>query len=63
MRIITLTCPECGTVVAGNVIENQREMKCPRATCSETLRFTDLDEEDRRHLLEHREKYTMEQSD
>ena len=59
MRIITLTCPDCGTIVAGNVIEEQRVMKCPNRTCQETLRFSDLDDEDREHILSHREKYRI----
>lgn len=60
MRIITLSCPDCGTVVAGNVLESRREMKCPGLGCEEVLRFSDLAEGDREHILTNREKYTME---
>jgi len=60
MRIITLSCPTCGTVVAGNVLEDRREMKCPGLDCEEILRFSDLAEENREHILSNREKYTME---
>jgi len=47
MRIVTLTCPNCGTIVAGNVLERERVMNCPRITCDETLAFGDLSEADR----------------
>ena len=46
MRIITLRCPSCGTVVAGNVLEDRREVKCPGLDCKEVLRFSDLEEAD-----------------
>ena len=60
MRIITLTCPNCGTVVAGNVLERHREMKCPGLNCEEVLRFGDLAEDDREHIVSNRERYMME---
>lgn len=60
MRISTLSCPNCETVVAGNVLEDHREMKCPGLGCDEVLRFADLAEEDREHILSNREKYTIE---
>lgn len=60
MRIITLTCPNCGTVTAGNVLENQREMKCPGLDCDRVIRFTDLPETDREYILGNRDKYVME---
>lgn len=59
MRIITLSCPECETIVAGNVLEDRRVMKCPRIDCEEVLRFEDLDDDEQHHLVAHREKYTM----
>lgn len=59
MHIITHTCPNCGTIVAGNVLEAQRVMKCPGLHCEEVLRFEDLDEADQEHLVEHREKYRI----
>jgi hypothetical protein len=60
MRIITLSCPDCGTVVAGNVLEDRREMKCPGLGCETVLRFSDLDDDDREHMLENRDKCRME---
>lgn len=60
MRIITHTCSDCGTVVAGNVLEEQREMNCPRETCDAVLRFSDLPVSDREHILANREKYRIE---
>jgi hypothetical protein len=59
MRIITLTCPDCGTVVAGNVLETSRIMKCPGFECDTELRFEDLPKEAQAHLVENRERYTM----
>ena len=59
MRIITLTCPNCGTIVAGNVLETRREMKCEGLGCEEVLRFSDLEETDREFMLTNRELYTM----
>lgn len=52
MRIVTVTCPECGTVVAGNVLEDRRVMKCPGLDCEHVLRFEDLPAADREHLAE-----------
>jgi len=60
VRIITLPCPSCGTVVAGNVLEDHREMKCPGLNCDEVLRFSDLPESEQQHILEHPEQYVME---
>lgn len=59
MRIITTTCSECGTIVAANVLEQERVMKCPRRGCSEVLSFEDLDDEEQDYFLEHREEYKM----
>ena len=59
MRIITLTCPDCGTIVAANELEDRRIMKCPGIECSAVLQFDDLSEADRDHILEHRERYRM----
>lgn len=50
MDIITLDCQNCGTVVAGNVLEDERVMKCPRVNCDTVLRFEDLTETDRTTL-------------
>jgi phage FluMu protein Com len=60
MRIMTLRCPSCGTVVAGNVLEDRREVKCPGLGCKEVLRFSDLEEADREHILANREQYRIE---
>jgi hypothetical protein len=59
MRIITLTCPKCGTVVADNVLEDRRVMKCPGLNCEEVLRFEELSENDQAHLVENRQKYII----
>lgn len=59
MRIITLTCPSCGTIVAANELEKRRVTKCPGLNCEEVLQFEDLSEEEREYFLEHREQYRM----
>ena len=59
MRIITHTCPACGTVVAANELEERRVMKCPGLGCNTVLRFEDLPETDREHFIEHREQYQI----
>lgn len=57
MRIITHTCPDCGTVVAANRLEATRVMKCPGLDCEAVLRFEDLPEADREYFLENRDRY------
>lgn len=57
MHIVTIACPDCGTVLAGNVLERQRVLKCPRTECERVLRFDELSEEDRTHLVENRKRY------
>lgn len=57
MRIITTTCPECGTVVAANELEANRVMKCPGLGCEGVLRFADLTEDEREYFLDHRDQY------
>jgi phage FluMu protein Com len=59
MRIITLTCPDCGTIVAGNVLETHREMKCPGLHCDHVLRFSDLEQDEQNHITNNREKYVL----
>lgn len=59
MRIITHTCPDCGTIVGGNVLERNREFRCPGLECDSVLRFSDLPTEEREHLLENHERYTL----
>lgn len=60
MRIITLTCQNCGTVVAENVLERNRVMNCPRHGCAGELRFDGLDEADRTYVEENLERFRME---
>ena len=57
MKIYTLTCADCGTIVAANELERRRVMTCPGLGCESTLRFTDLPETDRTTFLENRERY------
>ena len=59
MRIITHTCPSCGTIVAANELEKRRVMKCPGLTCEEVLKFDDLLKEEREFFLDHREQYRV----
>lgn len=59
MRIVTLTCPDCGTIVAANELEKRRVMTCPGLDCGAVLRFEDLPEAEREHVLEHRDQYRM----
>lgn len=59
MRIITHSCPACGTVVAANELENNRVMKCPREGCEEVLRFDDLSEEQQEFFLDNRDRYRI----
>lgn len=59
MRVITRTCPDCGTIVAANELESHRVMKCPGLDCEAVRRFDDLDEDDREHVLENRERYRL----
>lgn len=60
MKIITDTCPDCGTIVAGNVLERHRVMKCPGLDCEMVRRFDDLPEDDQEHILGNLERYRME---
>ncbi|WP_049982656.1 hypothetical protein [Halorubrum sp. BV1] len=59
MRIITDTCPECRTIVAGNVLERHRVMKCPGLDCAAVRRFEDLPEEDQEHIVTNLDKYKL----
>jgi hypothetical protein len=52
MRILTLTCSDCGTVVAGNELERERVMHCPGLACDTVLAFADLPEPDQEYLTE-----------
>jgi len=60
MRIITHTCPSCGTIVAGNVLEQQRVLQCPGLGCDRVLEFSDLSDEEQEWILTNHEKYRME---
>lgn len=60
MKIITDTCPSCGTIVAGNVLERRRVMKCPGLECETVRRFDDLSEDDQAYMTDHLEKFRME---
>ena len=60
MRIITDTCPDCGTIVAGNVLESHRVMTCPGLGCETVRRFDDLSEVDKDYITNNLEKYRME---
>ncbi|WP_128905741.1 hypothetical protein [Halorubrum amylolyticum] len=59
MRVITLECPECGTVVAANELEDNRIMKCPGNNCESILRFDDLPEDNRSFYLKNKEQYRL----
>lgn len=59
MRIITHSCPDCGTVVAANELEEHRVMKCPGLGCETVLRFDDLPADARDHVLENRDQYRL----
>jgi DNA-directed RNA polymerase subunit M/transcription elongation factor TFIIS len=59
MRIITTSCPACGTVVAANELESRRVMKCPGLGCEQVLRFEDLSRNHREFFLENREQYRL----
>lgn len=59
MRVETLSCPTCGTVVAANVLESYRVLKCPRVKCETVLRFDDLSEDVREHYTDNAERYRI----
>jgi hypothetical protein len=59
MRVDTLTCSNCGTVVAANELESNRMEKCPGLDCENVLRFEDLSAEAREHILNHAKKYEI----
>ncbi|QLH76878.1 hypothetical protein HZS55_05980 [Halosimplex rubrum] len=59
MRVITSTCPDCGTIVSANELEANRVMKCPSLGCKTVLAFDDLPDEERQFFLENREQYRL----
>lgn len=59
MRIITHICPDCGTIVSANELEERRVIKCPRFDCEAVLRFEDLSDEDREYFLGNQDRYRI----
>lgn len=59
MRIITHSCPDCGTVIAANELEANRVLKCPGLDCETVLGFDDLPQEDQTHFLENGDQYRL----
>jgi len=47
MEITTLRCTNCGTIVAENVLETERIMKCPHFQCDEILSYEDIQRKSR----------------
>lgn len=58
-RIITIECSECGTIIAGNILEEERVMTCPGLDCKETVQFENLPEEDREYILDNPGLYNL----
>ena len=56
MRIITTTCQHCGTILAGNLLVDERTMTCPGPACDAVVAFDDLPEDDRSYLLDNPEQ-------
>ncbi|MCY4732436.1 hypothetical protein KY092_17950 [Natronomonas gomsonensis] len=59
MRIETYTCPDCGTVIAGNVLLVERAITCPGLDCDRVHEFADLPEDTQGHYEENRDAYQM----
>jgi len=57
MQIVTLTCPNCGTVVSGNLLVETRSAECPGVDCAEILRLEHLSEEEQAVLREQPEQF------
>lgn len=60
MRVETYACLECGTIVAGNVLERERRLRCPGRDCENVLSFEDLPADARDHYRTHRDRYRTE---
>ena len=60
MRVETYTCPDCGTVVAANVLERERRLRCPGRSCTNVLSFGELPADVREHYEANRDRYRME---
>lgn len=54
-----MTCSNCGTIVSGNVLEQNRIMKCPGLGCETELRYEELTEADRRYIRSNRAKFRV----
>jgi len=52
MRIITVTCEECGSIVSGDALELQGRVVCPGVDCEVIHRFEHLSEENQLELTE-----------
>jgi hypothetical protein len=59
MRIETLTCPDCGTVIAGNVLLVRRAITCSGLGCDRVHEFEDLPKDAQRHYKTNRDAYRM----
>ncbi len=59
MRIITHTCSNCKTVIAGNVLEAKRVMECPGVECETVIRFDDLQVEDKEYFIKNKQDYEI----
>lgn len=59
MRIDTTTCPDCGTVVAVNVLLSNRVLICPGLDCHHVHRFEDLPGEVQSHYEENPGRYRL----
>jgi DNA-directed RNA polymerase subunit RPC12/RpoP len=59
MRIVTYSCPHCGTIVAANELEERRVMPCPGLSCDSVIRFEDLPQESQEYFIEHRDRYQL----
>lgn len=59
MDIVTRECPNCGTIVADNVLQRRRVLDCPRLGCEHVFRFDQLTPEERSTVLENTERYEL----
>lgn len=59
MRIDTTTCPDCGTVVAVNVLLSNRILTCPGLDCDHVHRFDGLPSEVQSHYESNRSRYRV----
>ena len=59
MRIDTTTCPDCGTVVAVNVLLSNRMLTCPGLDCDHIHRFEELPGEVQAHYESNQSRYRL----